>query len=257
MLRTKLLKSFPDLNWRMFRRGASRKISALVASAVFLLTVNSGMSGTFDDALDAARRGDYAVALRLWLPMAQQGDPSAQNNVAQMYAQGHGVTQDYAQALHWWRKAASSGLVDAENSIGFSYHEGIGVAQDFTEAANWYRRAAEKGHALAQANLGAAYGSGQGVPQDWTQSTYWYSKSAAQGNPRAQTNLGVAYANGQGVPRDFVQAYKWYMLALAGLPDSDTEGRNIARGNLARLTPLMTPNQIADARKLVEAAAAQ
>jgi TPR repeat protein len=77
------------------------------------------MTATFKDALDAARRGDYVVALRLWLPMAQQGDPSAQNNVAQMYAQGHGVTQNYAQALYWWRKAASSGFADAENSIGF------------------------------------------------------------------------------------------------------------------------------------------
>jgi uncharacterized protein len=225
-------------------------------AAALLLTVNSGMTTTFKDALDAALRGDYAVALRLWLPMAQQGDPSAQNNVAQMYAQGHGVAQDYAQALYWWRKAASSGFADAENSIGFSYHEGTGVASDFAEAANWYRRAAEKGHALAQANLGAAYGAGEGVSQDWTKSTFWYSKSAAQGNPSAQLNLGAVYANGHGVPRDLVQAYKWYRLALAGLPDSDNVGRDIVRGNLSRLMPLMTPDQIADARKLVGAAAA-
>ena len=35
-------------------------------------------------------RGDYATALRLWRPLADQGDASAQYNLGVMYAKGRG-----------------------------------------------------------------------------------------------------------------------------------------------------------------------
>jgi hypothetical protein len=55
-------------------------------------------AGPFEDGVAADKRGDYATALRLWRPLADQGDASAQNNLGFMYENGHGVPQDYAEA---------------------------------------------------------------------------------------------------------------------------------------------------------------
>ena len=54
----------------------------------------------------ASQREDYATAYRLWRPLADQGDASAQNNLSLMYNNGQGVPQDYAAAVSWYRKAA-------------------------------------------------------------------------------------------------------------------------------------------------------
>ena len=51
--------------------------------------------------------GDYGTALKLWLPLAKQGDATAQFNFGVMYYNGRGVPQDYVQAHMWWNLAAS------------------------------------------------------------------------------------------------------------------------------------------------------
>ena len=45
---------------------------------------------------------------------AQQGDASAQCNLGNLYAGGHGVVRDFAAAAEWYRKAAEQGHADAE-----------------------------------------------------------------------------------------------------------------------------------------------
>jgi TPR repeat protein len=59
--------------------------------------------------LTAYDSGDFATALREWMPLAEQGDASAQFNLGLMYAKGQGVLQDYVRAHMWWSIAASSG----------------------------------------------------------------------------------------------------------------------------------------------------
>ncbi len=46
-------------------------------------------------------RGDYATAIREWLPAAVAGDARAQHVVALMYSIGEGVRQDDVQAYMW------------------------------------------------------------------------------------------------------------------------------------------------------------
>ena len=45
-------------------------------------------------ALAAARRQDYAMALRLWEPLARHGVARAQNNIGACFAEGLGVPRD-------------------------------------------------------------------------------------------------------------------------------------------------------------------
>jgi TPR repeat protein len=61
----------------------------------------SAAAGPFKDGYAAANRQDYATALRLWTPMAEQGNASAQYNLGIMYANGQGVPKDYVLAAKW------------------------------------------------------------------------------------------------------------------------------------------------------------
>ena len=171
------------------------------------------IAGSFEHATAAYERQDYATAMRLLLPLVDQGIADAQYNLGVMYYKGQGVPQDYAEAVKWFRKAADQGKADAQNNLGVMYAEGQGVPQDYAEAAKWYRKAADQGIAEAQNNLAHMYAEGQGVPQDYAEAAKWYRKAADQGIADAQNNLGSMYAHGQGVPQDDAEAVRWYRKA--------------------------------------------
>lgn len=48
----------------------------------------------FDEGAAAYEAGNYAIALKEWLPLAKQGDVRAQYNLGLMYNQGKGVRQN-------------------------------------------------------------------------------------------------------------------------------------------------------------------
>ena len=166
-------------------------------------------AGQLDDGVAAARRGDYATAMRFWRPLTDQGNAAAQYNIGVLYELGQGVLQDYAQALVWFRKAAVQENAFAQAALGEMYADGWGVPKDYAQAAAWYRKAADQGHLAAQNNLGVIYRDGEGVPQDYAQALMWFRKAAAQGNAAAQYNLGRMYNIGEGVPQNYAQALVW------------------------------------------------
>ncbi len=71
-------------------------------------------AGPLEEGAAAYQRGDYATALRLLRPLAEQGDAAAQNNLGVISANGRGVPQDDAEAAKWFRLAAEQGLVEAQ-----------------------------------------------------------------------------------------------------------------------------------------------
>jgi predicted nucleic acid-binding Zn-ribbon protein len=86
-------------------------------------------------------RANYATALKVWLPPAQEGDPAAQTYVGEIYEKGLGLAPDYALAAEWYRKAAEQGYSRAQINLGFLYEKGLGVSKDTSRALNWYRKA--------------------------------------------------------------------------------------------------------------------
>ncbi len=189
-----------------------QRIKTLLAGCVLALAVFGGASaGPLEDARAAYQRGDYATAMRLLLPLAEQGDAGAQTDLGWMYANGHGVPQDYAQAITWRRKAADQGNATAQFSLGLMYHDGQGAPQDFAQAAMWTRKAADQGYA------------------------------------GAQFSLGLMYSEGQGVPQDDAQAYMWFSLASRA---TDSEIRMRGTKNRDELAAKMTPAQIAEAQRM-------
>src|SRR4029453_14401602 len=86
-------------------------------------------------------RSDYATALKVWLPLAQEGDKVAQTYVGEIYEKGLGVQPDYALASEWYRKAAAQEYTRAQINLGYLYEKGLGVQKDPETALNWYRKA--------------------------------------------------------------------------------------------------------------------
>jgi TPR repeat protein len=75
---------------------------------IALLLCAQAWAGPFEDGEAAYVRGDYATALRLLRPFADQGDAIAQSVLGVMYAYGDvGVAKDYVQAHKWLDLAAS------------------------------------------------------------------------------------------------------------------------------------------------------
>lgn len=160
-----------------------QRIKTLFAGCVLALAFFGGATaGPLEDGRAAYQRGDYATAMRLLLPLAEQGDAGAQTDLGWMYANGHGVPQDYAQAIAWRRKAADQGNATAQFSLGLMVHDGQGAPQDFAQAAMWTRKAADQGYADAQFSLGLMYSEGQGVPQDYAQAYMWFSLASRATN---------------------------------------------------------------------------
>jgi hypothetical protein len=66
-------------------------------------------AGPLQDAEAASQRHDYATALRIFLPLANQGDGMAEASIGSMYEFGHGVPLDFVSAYLWLTSAAAHG----------------------------------------------------------------------------------------------------------------------------------------------------
>jgi len=86
-------------------------------------------------------RASLETSLKVWRPLAEAGDTTAQAYVGEMYEKGLGVAPDYAEAAKWYRRAADKGNARAASNLGFLYEQGLGVKKDPAEAVSWYRRA--------------------------------------------------------------------------------------------------------------------
>jgi hypothetical protein len=219
----------------------------LVLVMVLLMLVTPSWAG-LDEGRAAYARGDYATAFREFLPLAEQGNATAQLVLGHMYFEGRGVSQDYAKAAQWYHQAALHGSPYAQYNLGVMYDEGTGVPQDAAMAVQWYRRAAEQGLADAQTSLGVMYFQGHGVPQDFVAAVQWSRRAAEQGQAKAQFNLGKAYAKGIGVPQDYVQGHLWVNLAASRLPPGEPHDEAVRLRN--SLTESMTPEQLARAQEM-------
>ena len=119
-----------------------RWISALIAGGFISLGLyGAALAGVYEDGQKAYEQGDYATALQLWRPLAEQGDARSQHMLGLAYGLGHGVPRDYATAVRWYRLAADQGMVAAAADLGAMYANGDGVPQDYAEALKWWRRA--------------------------------------------------------------------------------------------------------------------
>lgn len=139
-----------------------------------------------EDGAALYERGDYATALQVVHPLADQGVAGAQFVLREMYLGGLGVPQNDPEAVRWFRLAADQGDPHAHLFWAFMYLNGRGVQQNDVDAARWLRVGAEHGVARAQLLLSEMCHVGHGVPQDYVLAHMWSSLSAAQGERGAE-----------------------------------------------------------------------
>jgi TPR repeat protein len=217
---------------------AMNRIFAVITVLLALGSAQTAFAG-FEEGLAAARRGDYATALREWKRMAEKGHAGALFNLGLMYADGRGVARNDEWAASLFRQAAELDHAYAQMNLAVALRMGKGVKQDHAESVKWFRKVAEKGHMGAQFNLAIAYVKGLGVKRDPAQAVSWFSKAAERGLSIAQYNLGRAYETGDGIVKDEVLALKWYALAALSFPSGDgrkaaTAARNKMYGDMKK-----------------------
>ena len=86
-------------------------------------------------------RASHATTLKVWMPLAEQGDPKAQTYVGETYEKGQGVEPDYGAAAFWYLKAAEQEYSRAAVNLGNLFEQGLGVARDPAMARFWYQQA--------------------------------------------------------------------------------------------------------------------
>ncbi len=191
-----------------------RRAAAILGVMLVLCLFSAPAPAGLEEGKKAYREGDYAAALREFLPLAEAGDVTVQNQVAAMYYAGQGTDPDQ------------------------------------TRAAEWFRRAAERGSPEAQYLLGKLYVHGQGVPQNYEEAAKWLQESALQGKPQAQALLASLYFSGQGVARNEMKAFFWAELSsrAENLPEED---QRFASGLRDQIQPLLEPAQVESVREMI------
>ena len=78
-------------------------------AAMVLSFANPVVAGPLEDANAAIKRRDYATAVRLIRPLAEQGNANAQYDLGTFYDNGLGVPQDKVRAYMWFSLSAAQG----------------------------------------------------------------------------------------------------------------------------------------------------
>lgn len=122
----------------MFSRLVKIVLSAVMLSSVFIFSVQAK---DYNDGFLAAEGGDFNSAVQQWGPLAEQGHPIAQFNLALLYHSGLGVDLDEAKAVSWYKKSASNGYYKAQEYLAVGYREGwFGLPKDSKKASYWEKQ---------------------------------------------------------------------------------------------------------------------
>jgi len=200
-----------------FRDGGTIVVNAIAASSILCLqSIDVARTDAYDNAMAAARHGNYEEALTILRPLADAGDARS------------------------------------EGALGYFYDKGLGVPLDHKKAAEWYLSAAKQGDAGAQMNVCACYVNGRGVAKDVAEGVRWCIEAAKQNLDVAHFNLGNAYAEGEmGLKQDNLRAYMHYKLAFEHTKDAKL--KDWAAQSLEYLRRNMSQPFINKAERMAEA----
>jgi uncharacterized protein len=199
----------------------SRFLAGCAGLTILLSAHGLAWADAYKDGMLAFKNEDYGTALAMLMPYAKQGNAEAAYLIGEMYG-----------PRSWGQKG--------ENRNG--------VEQDNAQAILWWGEAAKAGLAGAQLKLGWWLLKGKDVvKQDEAAGMNWLLLAANQGEPQAQFEVGIGYWKGRGVKPDPIAAYMWLELV------STEPGFDNAVGYLEEVTRTMTPEQVAQAKQMVQA----
>lgn len=99
----------------------------------------------FQDGIKAFDNKDYATAIKIWQPLADEGNMAAQYNMGILFENAFGVDHSDVEAFKWYSKAAAQGHMDSQFNLGIMYGSGVGTQKNEELAEKWFRLAAAQG----------------------------------------------------------------------------------------------------------------
>ena len=94
-----------------------RNVIGGILLAAQLMGTFAAVAGPWEDGMAAYNRGDYVPAIRLFRPLAEQGNAKAQNVLGVMFRKGEGVPKNPARAHMWFSFAAARGDARAKTEL--------------------------------------------------------------------------------------------------------------------------------------------
>lgn len=139
--------------------------------------------------LDFSELMKAGVPLDQIIERARGGDWGAEHTLCYAFIYGKGIGRDDRLARRWCTAAANQGRPSSQTLLGEVYMEGRGVAKNYQTAFEWYLKAAEQGHPHAQLMVGELYLVGAGTKRNHDKARQWMQKSAEQGYSLAKKRL--------------------------------------------------------------------
>lgn len=141
---------------------------------------------------------DRLEGFEWYLKAAENGHPTAQNNVAIEYINGVIIDQDYDLAIEWLEKATEQNDMYALNNYGTLLLNGQGVSRDEDRAFNMFLSSAKLGYTDAKLNVGICYYQGWGTQRNLDEALRWLSEAYAEGATDAMEYLEKGFKNKNG-----------------------------------------------------------
>ena len=96
---------------------------------------------------------NFAHAIKLLSPIAEEGNADAMYRMAIMLQNGLGCVADENKAFRYMGDAATKGLPLAQHAYGFMFFEGECTEKDIDQSIEWFTKAAEQGLAGSATTL--------------------------------------------------------------------------------------------------------
>lgn len=144
--------------------------------------VDESLEPFFDNTSKEDTDAPYVKELK---EKAEDGDVSAQNELANAYFVGIGTEKNIDEAMRWWSAAASTEDGKASSMLGTMYYLGIGTAKNTVEAIKYWEIGAAKQDLDAMSQLGFVYLLGDTVKKNIKVAYMWFNLAASKGDTQA------------------------------------------------------------------------
>ena len=183
-------------------------------------------------AVDTIIKNDFKKAFKILLPIAENGNASANFYLGYLYFNGLGVIENeqeakkyHLSAVKFFKEQAQNGNHEAISKLGRILADGSQLGNiGFLEELKWLKLASKHGCREASFMLGNIYNTGHKISVT-NQSDFfpiinkkeafkWFKISAEQGMAFGMINFASFLRLGTGVEQDLKEAFKWYNIAV-------------------------------------------
>ena len=176
--------------------------------------------------------GDFNRAIFYLNILVEKNNPTAEFNLAFLYAEGIGVLQNIKKAKKLYDHACINGEMSACVNLGMMYEEGKGMLQDYSKAKNLYEKACNNNESLGCLKLGSLYKNGEGVEKNLIRAHRLSLKSCRLGDDLGCLSVGSNYHNGKSVEKNIAKAITYYLKVSESKDIKESKLANRSLGGL-------------------------